>query len=251
MNYFPFHIGDYAAHTQRLSLMEDLAYRRLIDAYYLAERPLNGRSTDVAREIGMLEQLEAVEYVLEKFFVKCDEGYRNARCDKEIAHFRDKQNKASQAGKASAERRLNARSTSVGKKSTSVANPATDEQPTNNQEPLTSSSVVVGLPPTADPAPHSEILALWAEVIPEAVQPAQWTESRKQALRARWRESAKRQNLDYWRRLFTYIRDSDFLMGKEASQGRRPFAISLDWLLKQENFLKVIEGKFHTQKEQA
>ena len=65
MNYFSFHIGDYAAHTQRLSLMEDLAYRRMMDAYYVAERPFNGCSTDVAREIGMMDQLEAVEYVLQ------------------------------------------------------------------------------------------------------------------------------------------------------------------------------------------
>ena len=47
MNYYPFHIGDYASHTRHLTLMEDLAYRRLLDLYYLHERPLNARSTPV------------------------------------------------------------------------------------------------------------------------------------------------------------------------------------------------------------
>jgi uncharacterized protein YdaU (DUF1376 family) len=117
--------------------MEDLAYRRMMDAYYVAERPFNGCSTDVAREIGMMDQLEAVEYVLQKFFVKSENGYSNNRCDKEIAHFHDKKEKSSKAGKASAERRFNVRSTSVGKDATSVGNIQTDVQPTNNQEPIT------------------------------------------------------------------------------------------------------------------
>lgn len=141
MNYYPFHIGDYTAHTARLSLMEDLAYRRLIDAYYLAERPFNGCSTDVAREIGMMDQIESVNYVLGKFFQQTETGFSHERCDLEIAIFREKQAKASAAGKASAQQRLNKRSTSVGKKSTDVEKSSTDVQLTNNQEPITNTSV--------------------------------------------------------------------------------------------------------------
>lgn len=140
MNYYNFHIGDYAAHTKHLSLLEDLAYRRLIDAYYLAERPFIGSSTDVAREIGMRDQIEAVEYVLSKFFTKTEDGFSHGRCDDEIAHYQDKRSKASNAGKASAERRNNIRSTSAGNNSTSVGNSAADVQPTNNQEPITNIS---------------------------------------------------------------------------------------------------------------
>ncbi len=40
MNYYPFHLGDYAAHTKHLGLLEDLAYRRMIDLYYTTEKPL-------------------------------------------------------------------------------------------------------------------------------------------------------------------------------------------------------------------
>jgi len=35
MHYYQFNIGDYASHTRHLSDLEDLAYRRLLDAYYL------------------------------------------------------------------------------------------------------------------------------------------------------------------------------------------------------------------------
>ena len=42
MHYFQFNIGDYASHTRHLTLMEDLAYRRLLDLYYMREGCLVG-----------------------------------------------------------------------------------------------------------------------------------------------------------------------------------------------------------------
>ena len=64
MHYYQFNIGDYASHTSRLSLMEDLAYRRLLDLYYLNEQPFNECLTDVAREIGMPEHKDEITYIL-------------------------------------------------------------------------------------------------------------------------------------------------------------------------------------------
>jgi uncharacterized protein YdaU (DUF1376 family) len=152
VNYYSFHIGDYAAHTRNLSLLEDLAYRRLLDAYYLAERPLNGCATDVAREIGMREHTEEVAYVLGKFFEWTEAGWVSKRAEKEIAHFSDKKQKASEAGKASAQRRINVRSTSVQKEATSVEVLPTGVQPTNNQEPIT---INTPIPPAKTPGAQS------------------------------------------------------------------------------------------------
>jgi uncharacterized protein YdaU (DUF1376 family) len=123
MHYYQFNIGDYVSHTRHLSPIEDIAYRRLLDAYYLSERPLNSGITSVARQIGLRDYEQEVKIVLEEFFKLSDDGWINGRADKEIAHFHSKIQQASKAGKASAERRSNARSTDV--------------QPTNNQEPLT------------------------------------------------------------------------------------------------------------------
>ena len=143
MNFYPFHIGDYAGHTRNLSLLEDLAYRRLLDAYYLAERPLNGCVADVARSIGMREQIEEVTYVLGKFFYEEDGEFCNKRADTEIAKYHDKKEKASNAGKASAQQRLRIRSTSVEEKATDVDDSATDVQPTMNHEPVTNTAKAV------------------------------------------------------------------------------------------------------------
>jgi len=123
MHYYQFNIGDYASHTRHLSIIEDIAYRRLLDLYYLHERPLGDCSINVARLIGMSEYSQEVETVLIEFFEHVDGGFINSRADKEIAHYHSKVEQASKAGKASAERRLSIRSTDV--------------QPTNNHKPLT------------------------------------------------------------------------------------------------------------------
>ena len=107
--------------------MEDLAYRRLLDEYYLHESPLLSGIASVARQIGMREYEKEVGFVLECFFSLTDKGWIHTRADKEIEHFHSKIEQASRAGKASAERRLNGRSTDR----------STDVQPTNNQQPIT------------------------------------------------------------------------------------------------------------------
>jgi uncharacterized protein YdaU (DUF1376 family) len=126
MNFYPFHIGDYLSHTNHLSNEEDLAYRRMIDIYYQSEQPFNDRST-LARRIRT--SVEIVDVILHEFFVLEDDGcWHNKRVDEEIAKYHGKLDQASRAGKASAEARLNKRSTTV--------------QPTKNQEPITKNQII-------------------------------------------------------------------------------------------------------------
>jgi uncharacterized protein YdaU (DUF1376 family) len=127
MHYFQFNIGDYKSHTTHLSLLEDIAYRRLLDLYYLHERPLNSGVASVARQIGMREHQTEVQTVLEEFFKLTEDGWINKRADLVIEDYRAKIQQASKAGKASAERRLSKRSTIV----------ATDVQPNIKQETIT------------------------------------------------------------------------------------------------------------------
>ena len=68
MHYYQFHIGDYATHTRHLTPIEDIAYRRLLDIYYLHERPLSDCLTTVARQINMREYEAEVGLVLTEFF---------------------------------------------------------------------------------------------------------------------------------------------------------------------------------------
>lgn len=89
MHFYQFHIGDYKSHTHHLSPMEDLAYRRLLDHYYLHEAPIKQR--EIARQIGMRDHEQDVLTVLNEFFVSTDDGFINPRADKEIRAFREHQ----------------------------------------------------------------------------------------------------------------------------------------------------------------
>jgi uncharacterized protein YdaU (DUF1376 family) len=91
MKLYRFHLGDYAAHTKHLSLLEDLAYRRMLDLYYTQEAPLPSDPKKIARLIGMTDHLELVELVLSEFFQDTDKGWKNVRCEEEIAGLREMQ----------------------------------------------------------------------------------------------------------------------------------------------------------------
>jgi uncharacterized protein YdaU (DUF1376 family) len=124
MHYYSFNIGDYASHTRHLTPLEDLAYRRLLDLYYLHEQPLNSGLTVVARAINMRGNEDEVKLVLEEFFELVEgKGWVNFRADQEIAKYHGKLEAASRAGLASAAKRFNNRSTDV--------------QLNNKQEPIT------------------------------------------------------------------------------------------------------------------
>jgi len=99
MHYYQFHIGDYKSHTHHLSLLEDLAYRRLLDFYFLHEQPIKHR--DIARQIGMREHEEDVMTVLNEFFISTADGFVSPRADKEIKQYKE----FSEAGKRGAAKR--------------------------------------------------------------------------------------------------------------------------------------------------
>ena len=77
MHYYQFNIGDYASHTRYLTQTEDLGYRRLLDLYYLSEKPLPVDAAKVARLVGMSECFGEIEAVLLEFFTLADDGWVN------------------------------------------------------------------------------------------------------------------------------------------------------------------------------
>jgi uncharacterized protein YdaU (DUF1376 family) len=126
MHYYQFHIGDYKSHTHHLSHYEDLAYRRLLDFYFLHEQPIKHR--DIARQIGMRDHEEDVMTVLNEFFISTPEGFVNPRADKEIKQYKE----FSAAGKRGAAKRW-------GTPPNEEANSPPNATPiaTNNHKPIT------------------------------------------------------------------------------------------------------------------
>lgn len=95
--------------------------------------------------------------------------------------------------------------------------------------------------------PQQEIIDAYHAELPTARRIREWTPARQALLRARWREKSDRQTVDWWRKFFAYVGKSDFLCGRSPVQsGRQPFEISLDWLCKSSNFVKVLEGAYES-----
>jgi len=250
MHYYQFNIGDYLSHTKHLDLMEDLAYRRLLDLYYLHERPLNSGIASVARQIGMRDHENEVKSVLEEFFYLSDDGWINQRADKEIKHFHSKIDQASRAGKASAERRMSARSTDV--------------QLTNKQEPITNNQLKPYIcPPDGEldlakklpVCDHKAVIELYHQNLPTMRRVEVWSETRAGYLRQRWREVAAElaqaneidanDVLNWWGEFFQSVGKSRFLTGRVNNKDGRAFVADLEWILKPSNFAKIVEGKYH------
>ena len=131
MNYYPFHVGDYTAHTAHLDLLEDLAYRRMLDLYYLRECALPHDPSEVARLIRMRGNVAEVTAVLREFFTEVEGGWVNGRCEAEILRMKDKQTKA----KASAEASVAARRAKAGGHRSTPAERTFNERPTDAELP--------------------------------------------------------------------------------------------------------------------
>jgi len=234
MHYFQFNIGDYASHTRHLTPMEDLAYRRLLDLYYLKDGQVYGDETEVARQIGLREYVSEVTQVLQDFFcIGEDDRWTHDRCDAEIAHFRQKSEKASNAGKASAQRRSNVRSTDV--------QPTNNQQPiTNNQEPdLVSSNEDMSSDDDAPVRPQ-EIIDAWNSMAKRVglSEIKVLNSKRMVSLKARIRECP---DVETWSVALQNIERSKFLRGEND----RGWKANFDFLLQPSSFTKLIEGSYN------
>lgn len=95
-----------------------------------------------------------------------------------------------------------------------------------------------------DRTPCKQILDLYHSHCPSLPDAIKLTPARQQAIRARWRNELP--TLEDWSKYFKTVEMSDFLSGRAQPNGGRqkPFRADLDFLIKQGNCLKVMEGKY-------
>lgn len=93
--------------------------------------------------------------------------------------------------------------------------------------------------------PHQEIINLYLNNLPMCTNPRTWEGKRPGLLRSRWSEKGNRQNVEWWGKFFEYIAKSRFLTGNIETPGRRTFKADLPWILKKDNFDKIIDGSYH------
>ena len=110
--------------------MEDLAYRRLLDFYFLHEQPIKHR--DIARQIGMREHEEDVMTVLNEFFISTADGFVSPRADKEIKQYKE----FAEAGKRGAAKRWG-----TPPNGEAISPPNATPIATNNHKPITNNQI--------------------------------------------------------------------------------------------------------------
>ena len=108
--------------------------------------------------------------------------------------------------------------------------------------------------------PHLELLDIFAEQLPELPQPKPelWEGQRAKNLSARWKwcltakkrsgeryATTKAEALDFFERYFGYVAKSDFLTGRDG----RWSGCDLAWLVKADNFAKVLQGNYENRQE--
>lgn len=264
MHYYKRNLGDYAKKAGRLSMLQHGAYTLLIDACYDREQfPTRDDAIEWTWASSAAE-IEAVEFVLRKFFVLEGEIYIQKRIQEEIDlyHAKSEKNARIATGRHAKRTENDAKRTPIAsetspQKCESLPNqePLTKNQEPNKSNSYTSVPDVVDASGDRRPAcPHREIIAAYHELLPACprVLPELWSGAREVALRTRWNEKPERQNLDWWRDFFRYIGYSSFLTGRAPTSGdRKPFVATLDWIVKPSNFVKIYEGRYLNPNEAA
>jgi uncharacterized protein YdaU (DUF1376 family) len=98
MHYYQHHIGDFVRDTARLTDTQCMAYLRLIWMYYDTEKPLPNDPEGLAFQVGASDQ--DVRLILKHYFETDGDLCRHKRCDKELAVFKERSEKAAKSANA-------------------------------------------------------------------------------------------------------------------------------------------------------
>lgn len=238
MHYFKRNIGEYHKKAGKLNMLQHGAYTLLMDACYDREKfPTLDEAIDWCWA-SSAEEIAAVEFVLRKFFTLINGVYVQNRISEEIQQYHDKAliNKEIAINREQAKRDKKART--VVEAYTNEHESAPKQEPLNiNQE--TDNNILV--PSERERVPAKEIIELFNNVFTELPEVRLINEKRLQSVRSRWKETEKLRSIDQWEKFFVWIKQSDFLMGRDKAE----FKLSFDWIFKAANFAKIYEGNYH------
>lgn len=239
--WMPLWIGAYLGDTMRLTTIQHGAYMLLLIAYWRDRKPL----PDDDEELRAITKTDKQEWKrlrpkLEGFFRVQDGAWWHKRVEAEMLEADKRANSASDKAKAAAQARWGKSKSNA----PSIPQASLEQCPTPSPTPISNTSPDGEGQSAQDSCPQQAIVSLFKDRCPTARHPRLWSPARQALLRARWKEDESRQSLDWWRRFFDFVNASDFLMGRTHSKDRRPFELSLEWLCKSENFLKVLEGAY-------
>ena len=152
MHYYKRNLGDYAKKAGRLSMLQHGSYTLLIDACYDREQfPTRDEAIDWTWASSEAE-IEAVDFVLSKFFTLENGVYVQARIRDELAEY---QQKAATNKRIADERETKRKANSTNRAPVVNASPPNHKPITNNHKPLERERAS-RIPPNFEPKPEPE-----------------------------------------------------------------------------------------------
>jgi len=253
VHYYKKNIGDYAKKAGRLTMLQHGAYTLLLDSCY--DREVFPTLEDAIEWTwaSTKEEIEAVEFVLKKFFLFQNGRYVQNRISEELEkyHANSETNK-----RIAMDREAKRKENSTNREQIVDQSPPNHKPITINHKPD-----IFICPPDGEPESkipfcnHQEVIELYHKHLPTLRKVEVWNETRKGYLRQRWREVAdelmKTKAIDssdvlgWFAEFFEHIGSSKFLTGRVNDKSGRSFAADLEWILKPSNFAKIVEGKYH------
>jgi uncharacterized protein YdaU (DUF1376 family) len=237
MHHYAHHIGDYRAHTAHLTMLEDGAFRRLLDLYYMHEKALPASVAACQRLTAARtdEERAAVATILEEFFTLEADGWHQSRADREIETYHGKAAIARENGKGGGRPKTQKKPRNNPAGFLLVPESNLSETVTKNQEPLTNNQREEG--GAVAPCASEDAEIAFAEFMKAAgdcgwPKPRGLEADRRKKLKARLAEHG----LDGWRKAIAIARESEFL--------RTKFPLKFDWVLESKNLRKVLEGNY-------
>ena len=213
MNFYKHHLGDYDGHTAHLSWDEDMAYTRLLRAYYRREAPIALEEAYRLARATSKGQRAAVDSVLREFFSQGEGGWHNKRADEEITAY---QAQASTNRRIARERIVTRTVNEPSTKGTPNQIPDTKNQ---NQEPEKPKAKEEGASRASRLHGDWELPKAWGEWALKE-QPT-WTEEhvRKVAenFRDHWIATPKGTKLDWFATWRKWVRGDPALKGNGAA----------------------------------
>jgi uncharacterized protein YdaU (DUF1376 family) len=252
MHYYKRNLGDYAKKAGRLSMLQHGSYTLLIDACYDREQfPTREEAIDWTWASSAAE-IEAVDFVLSKFFDLEDGFYVQTRIRDELAEYR---------GKAITNKRI--ADEREAKRKEEVTNRArTVDEATPNHKPLTINHKPINTEPNGSTSaarlptcPTQIVIDLYHEVLPDLPKVRLTSAPRSKAIASLWkfvlttktpeglqRASTSDQAVSWIRQYFERASQNDFLMGRGQRTGEHAgWQCDIDFLMTERGMKQVIE----------
>ena len=189
MIFYKHFIGDYQRKTNRLSILEDGVYRRLLDEYYANELPLPLEKDSCFRLVRAIKPVErkAVLKILSMYFTKTPDGYTQSRAAEQIVEYKGKSEKASRSSRARWDANAAETDMRTDKRTDMLARSQKleQEQETSKQPPTPPARKLADVPEgfsnwyDAYPRKHGKLAAVkaWKKIKPSKTLAAQMAEA--------------------------------------------------------------------------